>query len=342
MSSAKSNNTLSRQWELLNLIPTRGDGKTASELQASLRDHGYEVTKRTVERDLNDLSEVFPILTAEGKPAQLWRWMDNKDIHLPGLSVAEAVMLQLVEGTLQQILPQALLQGLESRFSLARKKLQALEQTNHNARLIDKIAVVAPGLPMLPPQITSVLYDAVQQALTSNLQLQARYTAVHNQQTKEYVLNPLGLVQRGHVTYLVATVAPYLDVRLFALHRFSELVLHDEALVTPPGFELKVYLQSGALQFANGDPITLQARVSSQLTLLLQEAAMSDDMKLSAAEDGWHYLTASVHNGWQLRWWILSHSSHIEVLNPPELRAVIVDQLRATTALYPELQQSDS
>lgn len=339
MSSAKSHTTLSRQWELLNLIPTRGDGKTAAELQAALRDQGFDVTKRTVERDLNDLSMVFPILSDEGKPAQLWRWLDNKDIQLPGSSVAEAVMLQLVEGTLQQILPQALLQGLESRFSQARKKLQALEQTNHNARLMDKIAVVAPGLPMLPPLISPTLYDAVQQALTSQLQLQARYTAVHNQQTKEYVLNPLGLVQRGHVTYLVATVAPYLDVRLFALHRFSELVLHDKTLVTPPGFELKVYLQSGALQFANGDPITLQARVSPQLTLLLQEAAISDDMQLIAAEDGWQHLSATVHHGWQLRWWILSHSSHIEVVNPPELRAEIVKQLRAATALYPELLQ---
>lgn len=341
MSSAKSNNTLSRQWELLNLIPTRGEGKTANELQVSLKDRGYAVTKRTVERDLNDLSEVFPILTAEGKPAQLWRWMDNKDVHLPGLSVAEAVMLQLVEGTLQQILPQALLQGLESHFSLARKKLQALEQTNNNARLIDKIAVVSPGLPMLPPQISLQLYDAVQQALTSNLQLQACYTAVHNQQTKDLLLNPLGLVQRGHVTYLVATVAHYRDVRLFALHRFSELELHTEKLITPPDFELKSYLKSGALQFANGDPITLQARVSPHLTLLLQEAALSNDMKLTAAEDGWHQLQATVHHGWQLQWWILSHSSHIEVLSPPELREVIINQLRATTALYPELMQND-
>ena len=338
MSSAKSHSTLSRQWELLNLIPTRGDGKTASELQLSLRDQGFEVTKRTVERDLNDVSMVFPILSDEGKPAQLWRWLDNKDIQLPGISVAEAVMLQLVEGTLQQILPQTLLQGLESRFSQARKKLQALEQTNHNARLIDKIAVVAPGLPMLPPQISPALYDAVQQALTAQLQLQARYTAVHNQQTKDYLLNPLGLVQRGHVTYLVATVAPYLDVRLFALHRFTELMLHSDSLVTPPGFQLKDYRQSGALQFANDAPIAMQARVSPQLTLLLQEAALSDDMQLTPDPDGWHQLQATVHHGWQLQWWILSHSSHIEVLSPPELRAVIIKQLRASMALYPELQ----
>lgn len=339
MSSAKSHVTLSRQWELLNLLPTRGEGKTAAQLKDLLDSQGFKVTKRTVERDLNDLSMVFPIVSDDSKTAHLWRWMDNKDIQLPGISVADAMILQLVEGTLNGILPKVMLQSLNSRFNQAKSKLQALEHSNSNSRLADKIAVVSPALPMIPPATSPALYEAVQQALSKNNQLQATYTALHDQQQKQYLLNPLGLVQRGHITYLVATVGNYQDVRLFALHRFTELTLTDNSLQSPVSFTLQGYLQSGALQFANGEQITLQARVSPYLSQLLQEAPIAADMTLSATPNEWLLLSATVHDGWQLRWWILSHSSSIEVLEPTSLRQQIVASLRKSFALYPELSE---
>lgn len=338
MSAAKSHETLSRQWELLNMIPMRGQGKSAAELMQALADLGYQISKRTVERDLNDLSMVFPLLSDDSASPQRWRWMDEKDIQLPGMSVAEAVMLQLVEGTLRQVLPTEMLQGLTGRFNQARKKLQALEQSNQNARLMDKIAVVSPGLPMLPPKTSPNLYEAVQQALTQQCQLHACYTSVYHQQQKDYRLNPLGLVQRGHVTYLVATVAAYTDVRLFALHRFEVLEPCDSPLITPNGFTLNDYLKTGALQFANDKSIQLTARVRPELARLLAEAPLSEDMQLQHSDNNWQQLTASVHHGWQLEWWILSHSSQIEVLAPVELRQRIIEKLRATVELYQELQ----
>ena len=342
MSSAKSHVTLSRQWELLNLLPTRGEGKTAAQLKDMLDSQGFAVTKRTVERDLNDLSMVFPIVSDESKGVNLWRWMDNKEIQLPGISVADAMMLQLVEGTLNSVLPQALMHGLSSRFNQAKSKLQALEGTNSNSRLVDKIAVISPALPMLPPATSADLYEQVQQALSQNNQLEATYTALQDGQQKQYALNPLGLVQRGHISYLVATVNGYDDVRLFALHRFSKLGLTENPLQTPPGFSLQRYLQSGALHFSNGEIITLQARVSPSLSQLLQEAPISADMTLSPTETDWQLLSATLPDGWQLQWWILSHCSSIEVLAPASLRQRIVSSLKKSMTLYPELLQDDN
>ncbi|MCC5451805.1 WYL domain-containing protein [Rheinheimera sp. UJ51] len=338
MSAAKSHVTLSRQWELLNLLPNRGLGKTAAELKSLLDDQGFKVSKRTVERDLNDLSMVFPIVSDESKTAHLWRWMDNKDIQLPGISVAEAMMLQLVEGTLKSILPQVMLQSLNSRFSQAKNKLQALEDSNSNSRLADKIAVVSPALPMLPPATSPVLYEAVQQALSDNKQLSATYTALYDQQQKQYLLNPLGLVQRGHITYLIATVGSYQDVRLFALHRFTLLALTEHPLQSPEGFTLEGYLQSGALQFANGQQIVLQARVNPYLSQLLQEAPLAKDMQLSPEVDGWHHLTATVHDGWQLKWWLLSHGNSIQVLAPTALRLAVINSLQDALAQYQQAE----
>ncbi len=50
---------VARQWELLKKLPARGPGLTASQITAWLKAQGYPVSKRAVERDLNDLSANF-------------------------------------------------------------------------------------------------------------------------------------------------------------------------------------------------------------------------------------------------------------------------------------------
>jgi hypothetical protein len=52
---------LARQWELLKKLPPRGPGLTASQITAWLKEQGYPVSKRTVERDLIELSASFGI-----------------------------------------------------------------------------------------------------------------------------------------------------------------------------------------------------------------------------------------------------------------------------------------
>jgi hypothetical protein len=53
--------TLTRQWELLKLLPPKSGGITTSELQCQLKEAGYATTKRTIERDLVELSRLFPL-----------------------------------------------------------------------------------------------------------------------------------------------------------------------------------------------------------------------------------------------------------------------------------------
>jgi arginine repressor len=50
-----------RQIELWKLLPTRGVGKTATQLTRALNDAGFDITKRQVERDLNELMEAFTL-----------------------------------------------------------------------------------------------------------------------------------------------------------------------------------------------------------------------------------------------------------------------------------------
>lgn len=334
MSAAASNKTLSRQWELLDILPTRQPGISVTDLYQKLLDLGFTMTRRTVERDLEALSNAFPLICDMADGVQHWRWMDSKKNVLPGMTVAEAMMLEIVQGTLKTMLPAALFESLDRRFSQAKLKMQTLGDSNNNSVLADKIAVVSPSLPLTPPEVNVSFYEAVQQALTTGKQLSAVYTPMHDQQQKTYTLNPLGLVQRGHVSYLVASVADYTDVLLFALHRFTELTLSTNKAKSPPNFVLADYVTQGAMQFGSGKAITFIARVAPYLSRILTEAPIATDMTLTLQADGWYQLTATVFDGWQLQWWILSHSRAIEVLAPADLRQEIIDKLTEAAGLY--------
>lgn len=74
MPFATTRATLSRQWALLRQLPSRSPGITSAELVWRLRDVGFTVSKRTVERDLNELSLIFPLERNDKSIPFGWHW----------------------------------------------------------------------------------------------------------------------------------------------------------------------------------------------------------------------------------------------------------------------------
>lgn len=333
MPAANSQSTISRQWELLKILPARAPGKTANELCAELDDLGYKISKRTVERDLNDLSQIFPLQCNDKGIPFGWYWTPGSPTELPSVTLSDALTLQLVENGLRPLLPSGILKSLEPRFAQARNKLDALDENVPAARWVDKIASVPPELNLIAPEINIELLELIQQALLDDQQITATYFAAHTNKIRNYDLNPLALILRGNITYLAATVEPYTDVRLFAVHRFKQVEPLATPCKRPDDFDLQSYIRSGALQFSQGEMIQLKARINSDLVNLLSETPISPDMQIKSIDEG-HEITATVLNSWQLHWWVLSQADAIEVLEPQALRGEIGRKLGVASALY--------
>ena len=83
MPSATARSTLARHWKLLSLLPWRGSGQSASELCSALAANGYEVSKRQIERDLRELSSIFPLQCSNRSIPYGWRWADGAERSVP-------------------------------------------------------------------------------------------------------------------------------------------------------------------------------------------------------------------------------------------------------------------
>jgi predicted DNA-binding transcriptional regulator YafY len=336
--------TLLRQWEMMRMLTvSRWDRKTdggwdkASEIAARLNDKGYEVSIRTVQRDLKELSEIFPIELIDKNPRDYgWRWTKGANLDIPGMSISEALAMQLVETHLRQMLPASMLDGLQGVFSLADEKLTQLKKEGGNKSVdwLKKVRVVPPSLPLLPPHVNQEVQSVIYKALLESRQLSVAYQSNNSEHPKEYLLHPLGLIMRGAVSYLVATARDYKEIRLYALHRFKKAEILSDAANVPKGFNLDNEISRGLAEFHQGEPIQLVINCSAWLAVILAETPLSADQISEPDENGWVRITANVNDTWQLRWWLLGLGSGVEVLSPKKLRGDIVESLTDAVSYY--------
>ena len=115
MPNLASFDTLSRQWALMQYLPRKGPGITARELVEQLRQLGFKVTKRTVERDLQDLSRHFGLICNDKGTPYGWHWMSEESPSiLPALG--DLSRLMEIRGIMQELAPEVLLDDIRSNF----------------------------------------------------------------------------------------------------------------------------------------------------------------------------------------------------------------------------------
>lgn len=336
MSANCARNTLTRQWELLKILPSRPPGATAGELTERLNGEGFGVSKRQIQRDLNELSAVFALSCNDKSMPYGWYWAKGATLELPGLSAAEALSMYLTESVVTPLLPASVVEVMKPRFEQAKNKLNSLSGQSVLPDWADKVAHVPPMLPQQPPKVDEQVLETVQLALLHGKQVHVTYHAANKPEPKQYDLHPLGLVQRGVATYVVGRVEPHDNPHLFALQRIQQAELLDAAAIPPEGFTLQKFLTDGGMQFSGGSTIQLKALVHPNLLQSIQESPLGSDQRLSTYDDDpeWRCLEVTVPDSWQLRWWVLSLGEMIEVLEPAALRDEVVERLEKALGRY--------
>jgi predicted DNA-binding transcriptional regulator YafY len=334
MPDAKHHQAIARQWEILRMVPRSPPGVTAQEVTARLNDVSFEVSRRTVERNLKDLSQVFGFHCDDSQEPYRWHFMDKAAIDIRSLTVTEAVSTRLVEDLLRPLLPQTLLGPLEDRFLHARKKIEALGDHVQLANWAKKVRYVPTEFPRLPPPINEQVQQVVHEALIQTLQFKVDYGSRNGPLRQGRILNPHALIQKGPVSYVVANTPDDSKLKFFALHRMSNAVLTYEPCQLMNDFDLDDFVRDGHPQFKTSDmPIRLEAWVSVDLAGTLSERPLSVDQTLVPCDKGF-VLTATVNDSLDLVPWIMSMGPDITVNAPSSLRLKIVGKLEHLSRAY--------
>lgn len=328
--------TLFRQWLMLQALPRAPLRTTAADIAGRLASEGHRISKRTVERDLQALSEAFPIECDDRSKPYGWSWMRNApSFSLPGMSPLQALVLKTAEVHLKGLLPASQLAELKPLFQQASQTLGTKPNREGLAAWPRSIAVVPATLPFIPPEIDPDVLRTIHQALIDHRQVRITYQPRATRQKKTYAIHPIGLIQRGSVSYLACTVEDFDDPRLLAMHRIRKAEGLDAAARKQPPEVMEAAKAMVTSGFSDRGPIRLVMRMASDAIAHIEENRLSADQEITKTDDpDWMLVNATVNDTEQLRWWLFGYGDRLEVVRPKHLRSEFCDSYKNGVSNY--------
>ena len=330
---------------------------TTQMIYQRLRGTAEEMDERSVQRVLALLGEAgyLNVVNPDAKPLQ-WRWpKGRKFMALPRLSDQEVLAFRLLERFLEPLLPRSSYRALRPYFDVARDELERMPGWASVKNWETKVRVVPPTQPLLPPEPPVVLATAtagkdwehqqeqiraaILEALFENRQCAVEYQQLWRDEPARWTLHPLAYLQRGPAFYLLCTIDDYADVRQLALHRMRSARVLDQKASKPAGFDVDREVERSQGMGGSGEPLRLVARFWKRAGLHLLETRLAADQVVEEADDDHFRLTATVNDTAQLRWWLLSFGSKVEVLEPQGLREEMANQAYWMNRLYARASQ---
>jgi predicted DNA-binding transcriptional regulator YafY len=297
---------------------------TARELAQRL-----EVSERTIQRDMEALGTAgIPVVSERGVGGG-WGLLEEYRTNLTGLSENEVQALFLTRPS-RLLADLGLSQASEAAFI---KLLAALPSiARHNAESArQRFYIDATGWRTADEAVPclSVLQEAVWRERRLVFSYQRDGTLV------ERLANPLGLVAKGSIWYLVAHVEG--DIRTYRVSRIREARETGEPFVCPAGFDLAAFWEQSTVDFKSSLPryfVTL--RVSPELLPRLRNAGHYSRVEQVGEQDaeGWTKIFMRFDVEFEARECLSGYGPEAEVLEPQELREQIIELARRTVAFY--------
>jgi predicted DNA-binding transcriptional regulator YafY len=298
---------------------------TARELARRL-----EVSERTIHRDMEALSGAGIPVFAERGTGGGWALLEEYRTNLTGLNRSEAQALFLTGPSrlladlgLEKASDAAFIKLLASLPSVYRADAEYMRQRIH----IDTSAWnrADEAIPFLP---------AIQEAIWQERKLRITYRRSGCEPVVRLV-DPLGLVAKGSVWYLVGAVDDVL--RSYRVSRVDQAEIMDEPCVRPRGFDLAAYWEQATLEFKQNLPsYAVRARVSPGILLRMPYAGRFAKIEKidPPDEEGWVEVRVRFDAEDVACEYVLSFGAQMEVLEPRELRDKVIEMAKGVIEFY--------
>lgn len=310
--------TLMMSLEMLKRIPRVGK-ISAPDLMRQLSGAGFDRDLRTIQRQLEVLSERFAIERDDSSKPYGYSWKSQAPgFSLPGLSEQESMLLTLAEQHLRNLLPVGLMKSMEGFFAQARIQLGPHQREQKPRDWLRKVRVVSVTQPLLPPKVRSEVFEVVSNALYADHWLDVEYKNAKANLTTGRVM-PLGIAQQGPRLFLVCRFEGYDNERTLAIHRLLKATDTGLSFTRPSDFDLQRFDDEGRFGFGEGNHIQIVFRLPAIAGLHLVESPVSKDQVHRTLPDGMTEFTATAVESEQLRWWLRGFGAQLQMVKPRKL-----------------------
>jgi predicted DNA-binding transcriptional regulator YafY len=311
--------------------------QTHGRMSARTLAESLEVSIRTIYRDMTALHASGIPVYAEGGPDGGYRLVGGYRTRLTGLTEDEARVLFLtgLPGPAAEL-------GLGALVSAAELKLAAAlpPPLLHSANLVrDRFYLDAPG--WYAQGDASPHLGRVADALWHQRRIRVGYRRWKAPTDVRRTLDPLGLVLKAGVWYLVAAADDGRAPRTYKVNQILEVGVTDERFERPPTFDLRAYWAQYLAQYRDrlhqSDAVV---RFSPRALRRLSDL-VGPDVRAAVARTGtndatgWVTATVPIESLVHAEGQFLRFGAEVEVLRPARLRSRLAAVARGLADLYP-------
>lgn len=305
---------------ILLLLQTKGHATTA-ELAKRL-----EVSPRTIHRDMEALTTSGVPIYAERGSNGGWRMLEEYRTNLTGMSQDEITAVFALQPArlfadlgLGKAANNALIKMLAALPAAQRQGAEYARQ-----RILVDQQRYQEEVPLLP---------VLQAAVWQDRKLWLLYEPM-NGEPAERTVDPLGLVVRGTIWYLIASREGQL--RSYRVSRILEAKVLPEPSIRPADFDLETYWNKTRSEFRSAIPsYRIQVKIIEKVLNRSNPASHWGKLESSQPlEDNWIQAQLCFEYPEQALSWVLGTGEWIEVLEPLELRKQVIAALKEAIKIY--------
>jgi predicted DNA-binding transcriptional regulator YafY len=314
---------------ILLLLQTQGR-MTAKDLAEKL-----EVSERTIYRDMDALSgSGIPVVAERGQNGG-WSLLDDYRTNLTGLKESE--IRTLFVSPSPHLLEDL---GLTRTSEEARNKLIASLPSTYRENAKDvwnRIHIDTSSWRKQKEKTASL--EVIKEAIWTETKLGITYQRADGE-TDDRVVEPLGLVAKGDLWYLVAAKENG-EFRNYRVSRIQNTEPLDERFERPQGFDLAQYWSSSTQRFIKMLPsyevkVEVSPHILSRLTFTGRFARVREIGDRSGS--AWIPVTLSFDTEEEAKGYLLGFADQVRVMEPDCLQQKILEMAEATVAFYRRME----
>ena len=317
------NKQIVRQLDILRELAARTYGMTYRELAEE-----WGVSKRTIQRDLNDLLDVGFIIHGEMRDGKK-RFTVQNNVPPLNFPIDEIIALIFIEGIVSPLEDTPYKDAFQKTLNRIRtvlpEQMQAFLERAGEAYYPHHRGQKK----LLSPQIFKTAHRAIKERKVCTI----TYRAITTGQIKTYPITPLKFLYYHNGYYLLCRNPNYGHLLTLAAERIQDLEITSQTFEPPDDLDIENPIQQ-AFGITLEDPIDVKIRFSAWQARYIKQRIWHPSQEIEELDNGEIILSFQAGGLYEIKSWILSHGADAEVLEPASLREAIIKELGKNLTIY--------
>lgn len=321
---------IERQLYILQLLAKSHTGFTSEEIRSKLMRMGIEVSKKTVDRDIDNLSVGFGIYE-ETRNGKTYYIADKININDIAFNFSELLSLYFIRELLRAY------KGIDvgrTANELVDKIISSVPNINKEYLhgLEDMVKVGLPDV-IEEKELDPDVLEKIEDGIMNHKSIDIKYYSFNKNEVTERRVDPYLVDIDEGCYHLIGYCHLRNSIRDFRISRIKGIKLTDELFIKPEGFYEK-YKQSKFDKLSGSRRTTIKVIFKGYAARYVKEYEKRKADKIVQNPDGTITFIREAALTEDLSRWVLGYGDEAEVLEPAELKEMIKETVENMYRIY--------